>query len=648
MKRIAVVGAGPAGAYVAGGLADRGFEVLLIDKRENPAFEGVDGRSIQLSLSPRGLRALDAIGLREATTMRSIELVGRAFHSPEGDTRLFALPHGAPRNRSIARSALTRTLLDWALAKPGVTARFGAACLEVVREQSLVVLQNPDGSVSTEQVDAVIGTDGATSEVRTALVRAPSVDFGKRSSPWGYLELTLGESENGHPYGPHAIHIWPRSSFFMVGFPASDNTYRCTLVMRHDDFATLGANGKLDEMLAASLPDAWAKRVQPGPLTETCLVPIPIVRCGSWHDGGFIAILGDAAHATAPFMGQGVNIALEDAAALLAAFDANGLRFAESFESFAYDRVPEGLACCELSEHAAQMLLEMPPVTSGPSALAMLNVEGLSYVDVARAFIPGWEARVYADAVPASEDGVSTIPAELHEPFAAASGELLMAEGDEADSLLHISSGTVRVFGEKLGEVRLKGPVIVGEVGFFGRARRTASVMTETPCVGGRVTYERIEEFCRTDASRAIDLVRRLASLSVERMKEHFHPSASYVVIVAPASLRPELEAWFLSCREHLASYPIACTAEVAPILVGEANLQPTRVIPALGVEGTGQLAGLLDSARALLWFRDEALPEDLCRVAEARNLPVLRTLEGAKAYFDTQRRREAEALTVS
>ena len=647
MKRIAVVGAGPAGAYVAGALAARGFEVLLIDRAENPAEDGREGRTIQLSLSPRGLRALDAIGLREATIMRSIELVGRAFHAPEGDVRLFALPHGAPRNRSISRATLTRTVLDWALAKPGVTARFGTRCLEVLRAQRAVVLQNPDGSVSTEIVDAVIGTDGAASEVRTALVREPSVDFGKRASPWGYLERTIGDVGGEPPIGPPAMHVWPRGSFFMVGLPSSDGSYRCTIVMRHEDHEALRSSGKLEKSLADAFPDLVSKFVANGPLDRVKLTPIPIVRCGAWHDDGFLVILGDAAHATAPFMGQGVNIALEDAAALVQAFDAAGDGgFSAAFETFADARVPEGLACCDLSEHSAPLLLEMPPANPPPSALHMLNVEGRSYVDVARTFIPGWEARVYADAVPVSEEGVGSLSMDLHDPFSAAAGELLMAEGDEADALLHITSGTVRVFGEKLGEVRLKAPVVVGEVGFFGAARRTASVMTETPCAGGRVTYARLEALCLTDPARALDIVRSMASLSVERMKEHFHPRASYVVIVASPSMRVELEAFCLSCREHLASYPIACTAEVAPILVGDVNLQPTRVIPALSVEGTAHLASLLDSARVLLWIREDALPEELVRIAEARNLPVLRTLDAAKRYFEAQRRQEADVLS--
>ena len=73
MSRIAVAGAGPAGAYVSGALAAVGHRVLLLDRREDPASER-EGSTIQLSLSPRGVRALARVGLAEAVLARALPL----------------------------------------------------------------------------------------------------------------------------------------------------------------------------------------------------------------------------------------------------------------------------------------------------------------------------------------------------------------------------------------------------------------------------------------------------------------------------------------------------------------------------------------------------------------------------------------------
>jgi kynurenine 3-monooxygenase len=643
-RRVAVVGAGPAGAFIAGAFAERGFSVHLIDRRENPWEERGEGRSIALSLAPRGLTAIESVGLRREIEERSLELVGRAFHAPEGDVRLLAAPHGSVRNRSIARSALTKTLCGWALEHPNVTARFGSTCIEVVRSQRAIALRNAYGAVSLEAFDLVIGADGSASEVRSAIVRAPSVDFGKRSSPWGYLELTVEPGRAPFAFEPHAIHIWPRRSFFMVGFPAFDGSYKCTLVMRHDAHQELQASGMLEGLFASTLEDAWPRVVDPAARLRARLASIPIVRVGDWHDGDFMAILGDAAHATPPFMGQGVNIALEDAQALVRAFDEHGLSARAAFRAFAEERVPNGLACCDLSERAAHYLLQMPPKRPVPSPLAALNVEGRSYEDVARTFIPGWQPRVYGDATPAEDDAVEVVPQEILEPFEFEEGSTLMREGETAKDLLYVQTGAVRIFNAKLGEVRLRAPVILGEVGWFGGAVRTASAVAETPCRGGRASYARLDAFCASEPARAVRLVKHLGSLSVERLKDHFHPRAAYVVIAAYGDLHDALESWALSCREHLAGVPIACTAEVGEILTRVANVQPARVIPPVARGGFAHLRALLESAQALCWFRVEALPPELRQVADARRTPVLRDLEGARDYFAELHRAEGEA----
>jgi hypothetical protein len=106
-RRGAVVGAAHAGAFVAGSLAERGLEVHLFDKRVEPWEASGEGRSVALSLSPRGLAALLTVGPRGEVEAASTELVGRAFHAPGGGLRVFETPEGAVRNRAVARAELT-------------------------------------------------------------------------------------------------------------------------------------------------------------------------------------------------------------------------------------------------------------------------------------------------------------------------------------------------------------------------------------------------------------------------------------------------------------------------------------------------------------------------------------------------------------
>jgi len=90
--KVAVVGAGPAGALIACGLAERGCAVTLFERRSDPLRVPDAQRTIQLSLSPRGLKALEAVGLREAVMARGIPLAASAFHPRVGTSRLLPYP----------------------------------------------------------------------------------------------------------------------------------------------------------------------------------------------------------------------------------------------------------------------------------------------------------------------------------------------------------------------------------------------------------------------------------------------------------------------------------------------------------------------------------------------------------------------------
>jgi kynurenine 3-monooxygenase len=76
------------------------------------------------------------------------------------------------------------------------------------------------------------------------------------------------------------------------------------------------------------------------------------VRCQRFHYGDSILLLGDAAHAVSPSLGQGCNCALQDVfifAQLLAKYEDN---WAQALPEFTKIRIPDAQALRELSDYS--------------------------------------------------------------------------------------------------------------------------------------------------------------------------------------------------------------------------------------------------------------------------------------------------------
>src|SRR5260370_25365071 len=105
--RAGVVGAGDVGRLAARFLAGHGFEVDVHEKRtdyRNGMTE--EGRTISLSLSPRGLAALDRAGLKDRCVAISVPMTHRVLHRSDGvvDTTRYGRDHWV--NYSVSRNAL--------------------------------------------------------------------------------------------------------------------------------------------------------------------------------------------------------------------------------------------------------------------------------------------------------------------------------------------------------------------------------------------------------------------------------------------------------------------------------------------------------------------------------------------------------------
>lgn len=325
-KRILIVGGGLGGALLAVYLARQGHETLLVERRGDPRAAGyVGGRSINLAISARGIKALARAGLADRLLEQGIRMPGRMIHPahPIAGAPLFQ-PYSRDPTRainSVSRSRLNLLLLEAAAAEPNVELRFDLPCVDVDLTAPAAIFRRSDGSTERIEADLVVGADGAYSVVRGAMQKTDRFDYDQAYLSHGYKELSIPPAEGGgFRMERNALHIWPRGGSMMIALPNPDGSFTCTLFWPFEgpeSFSTIFGDEAVREHFGRVYPDAV-------PLMPTLFEDFrrnPVgsmvtVRCGRWHLGGRVVLLGDAAHAIVPFYGQGANASFEDCEAL--------------------------------------------------------------------------------------------------------------------------------------------------------------------------------------------------------------------------------------------------------------------------------------------------------------------------------------------
>ncbi|WP_368667648.1 FAD-dependent monooxygenase [Salipiger sp. PrR002] len=307
-KSVTIIGGGIGGFAAALALRQRGCDVRVLEQAEAIAEVGAG-----LQISPNGLRVLEALGVGgalRAGACRGTAVSLRDHRAGREVLRLdlTRLPEG--QSYHFVHRADLIALLSQAAREAGVQVRL-LQKVAAVRPGAPVRIEMANGDSCS--ADLVIGADGLHSVVRSALngVVAP---FFTGQVAWRAVVPNLC----GHP--PEArVHMGPGRH--VVSYPLRGGE-KVNLVAveerrqwteegwsQHDDAGNLraafaGFGGDVAKLLAAvERPGLWG------------LFRHPVAR--HWHGQG-VAILGDAAHPTLPFMAQGANMALEDAWALAA------------------------------------------------------------------------------------------------------------------------------------------------------------------------------------------------------------------------------------------------------------------------------------------------------------------------------------------
>ncbi|MGB6602764.1 MAG: NAD(P)/FAD-dependent oxidoreductase [Steroidobacteraceae bacterium] len=350
-----IIGAGLSGALLAVLLARRGLRVDLYERRADPRQSRPEsGRSINLALAARGIRALERAGVMEGVRPHLIEMRGRMVHELSGGTAL--QPYGQRQHEviwSVGRADLNRLLIEEAARHATVRVRFNQQCLGAdLQHDRLHFRDHASGGVQETALTPTLATDGAGSAVRASLAAAGRIEVREDWLDHDYKELSIPAVAGSHALEPHALHIWPRGGFMLIALPNTDGSFTATLFLARTGAASFASLDR-PEAVAAFFAREFADAVplMPGLLQDFASHPqgqLGTVHASSWHAGGRVLLLGDAAHAIVPFHGQGMNAAFEDCVALDGLLDGHD-GWEELFAAFEQARRPDTAAIAQMA-----------------------------------------------------------------------------------------------------------------------------------------------------------------------------------------------------------------------------------------------------------------------------------------------------------
>ena len=327
-KDTIIIGAGLVGSLLSIYLSKRGYKVKIYERRADMRKENlVAGRSINLALSDRGIKALQEVGLMDEIRKICIPMHGRLMHNADGSTAY--QPYGKEGQfiNSVSRGELNCRLMDLA-EQNGAEIIFNQKCENINWDKNETLFEDTTNKQQTTiHSQLVFGSDGAYSAARlTHQLQHNRFQYNQYYINYGYKELNIPAGEIGKfLLEKNALHIWPRGNYMMIALPNIDGSFTCTLFFPFEgkpSFESLDTKEKVTAFFKETFKDA----VQLMPTLEEDFFNNPTaslitVKCFPWIRQDKFALIGDAAHAMVPFFGQGMNCGFEDCSVLNSLID---------------------------------------------------------------------------------------------------------------------------------------------------------------------------------------------------------------------------------------------------------------------------------------------------------------------------------------
>lgn len=378
-KNVTIIGAGLVGSLLSIYLSKRGYNVKIFERRADMRKEKMSaGKSINLALSDRGIKALQEVGLMDEIRKICIPMHGRFMHNADGSTAYQAYGKEGQYINSVSRGELNCKLMDLA-EKHGADILFNEKCNSINWTENKIEFETTNSPQSEiVKADLIFGSDGAFSAARlTHQLQHDRFQYQQYYIDFGYKELTIPPGENGDFHlEKNALHIWPRGNYMMIALPNIDGSFTCTLFFPFEgesSFATLDTKEKVRSFFEKTFTDA-------APLMPTLeedffnnpTGSLVTVKCFPWIREDKFALIGDAAHAIVPFFGQGMNCGFEDCSVLNSLIEKHKDNWSAILPEYQSLRKPDGDAIADL---ALNNFVEMRDKVADPKFLLQKKIE---------------------------------------------------------------------------------------------------------------------------------------------------------------------------------------------------------------------------------------------------------------------------------
>ncbi len=330
--KVIVIGAGVGGTSAALALQKLGHDVVVYDRmRENRPVGAA------LSLWSNGVKVLNWLGLGPQVAALGGRMDDMAYydgHTGDEMCRFSLAPVTAQtgqRPYPVARADLQQLMMD---AVGSAHIHLGKQLTDVSEADGVVTATFADGS--TDTADLLIGADGARSLVRDYVTEPSGIRPERTYSGYvNYNGLVTADERIG-PLDQWTTYVGDGKRcavmpvagdrfYFFVDVPGPSGVVEDRMAALEDAFGLWGAPG-VRALLDGIDPDESLNRVEIWDIDPF----------DTWVRGR-VAILGDAAHNTAPDIGQGACSALEDSFALGIVFATSTLGVEDSLKR--YERI---------------------------------------------------------------------------------------------------------------------------------------------------------------------------------------------------------------------------------------------------------------------------------------------------------------------